>query len=93
MQYVVSDAEGYINVSEVPFSEDSLVSDDAFIIDCSDDLFVWVGKNSTTAEKRESMQISYRFLEELGRLETTRVHRIKEGQEHKSEIYLNVFHS
>lgn len=76
---------------EVPWSRSSLVSDDVFIVDCGEDLYVWVGKGSTTAEREQSMLISHSFLEELGRTETTRIHRVKEGQEGKLEQFLAEF--
>merc|ERR1712029_1181080 len=89
--YVVLEADGYVDAEEVLMSKSNLASDHVFIVDCGHDLYVWVGKASTNAERGQSMLISYSFLEELGRSETTRVHRVKEGQEHQCQHFLPQF--
>ena len=63
MQYAVSDAiTGDITVQEVPFSEDTLDSDDVFLIDCVNHLYVWIGSGATAQEKEQSMIIAEEFL-------------------------------
>ena len=72
-------------------SIETLASDDVFIADCGSDLYIWVGEDSSSEQKEQSMMIAYGFLRELERSETTRVHRIKEGEEHRNESFLAEF--
>ena len=90
MQYAVSDAiTGDITVQEVPFSEDTLDSDEVFLIDCVNHLYVWIGSGATAQEKEQSMIIAEEFLKELERSGTTSMTRIKQGQEYKYQCFLD----
>ena len=90
--YVVSESGGPVKVTEVPFSRSSLASNDVFIIDTmKDDAFVWIGKDSSSAEKHQSMLISYRYLKAMDRYDSTCVTRVLEGQEDRCTPFLEVF--
>lgn len=91
MQYVVSDASGSTKVKEVPLDRSGLVSDDVCIVDVGRDVYVWIGKGSTAAEKQQSMIISNRYLKALGRSDETRVTRVMEGQEKRCSSFVKVF--
>ena len=90
--YTVSESGGPVKVTEVPFSRSSLASNDVFIIDTmKDDAFVWIGKDSSFAEKHQSMLISYRYLKAMDRYDSTCVTRVLEGQEDRCTPFLEVF--
>jgi len=89
--YVVSDSSGRTNVKEVPLGKSSLVSDDVCIVDAGKDVYIWIGKGSTVAEKQQSMVISNRYLKLLGRSNEARITRVMEGQEKRCHPFLKVF--
>ena len=72
-------------------AKSSLVSDDVCIVDVGDNAYVWIGEGSTKAEKQQAMMISYSYLEEMGRLDSTCVTRVMEGQEARCPQFLAVF--
>merc|ERR1711862_71687 len=89
--YVVSDASGSTKVKEVPLKKSGLVSDDVCIVDVGDNVYIWVGKGSTVAERQQSMLISNRYLKSLGRSSETNITRVMEGQETRCRPFLKVF--
>ena len=89
--YIVSDTSGPVKVTEVPFSRRSLTSNDVFIIDTIKDVHVWIGKDSSSAEKHQAMLISYRYLKAMGRYDSTCVTRVLEDQEDRCTPFLEVF--
>lgn len=48
----LSDANGELELTEVPYKKETLCSDDTFLIDRGDNIFVWVGTKASPAEKK-----------------------------------------
>ena len=88
--FSVSDADGSVQVKEVPLSKESLQSSDVFIIDTGEQCFVWIGNESTPDEKQQAIIIAFRYLQQMDRHDWTLVTRV-EGQEARCKPFLGVF--
>jgi len=62
-------------------SKADLVSDEVFILDSGTQLWTWVGKQSTTQERKDAMKKAMHFLKVTNRPKTTPVVRVSEGGE------------
>ncbi|KAL9188827.1 hypothetical protein ACHAXT_007205 [Thalassiosira profunda] len=89
--YHISDESGIVKMKEVPLSSDSLASDDVCIVDAGSDVYMWIGKGSNLSEKQQAMLISYRYVMQMGRLESTNITRVLEGQEGRCPGFSAVF--
>lgn len=83
----ISDAKGELEYTEVArgagkLTKDLLDPDDVFIVDITSNLFVWVGKGATKAEKREGMVYAGKYLSAKGR-NACPVMRVSDGFEPK----------
>jgi len=94
----VSDSAGDLTTEEVPrnekghYTRDMLKSEDAFILDAGSQIFVWVGKGASKAERKESMVLAGRFIEQEGRPFSTPVERVAEsGETSMFKSYFHVF--
>jgi len=88
----VSDASGSLKVEEVEFKFASLQTDDVFIVDALDNIFVWIGKGATPQEKRSGVQIAQSYLnDQPDRNKATPIVRIHQGNE--IDDLMNVFKS
>lgn len=58
-----------------------LVSDDCFILDADSEIFVWVGKGATPAERKESMIYAQKYLTEKKKPSHTPITRVVENAE------------
>ncbi len=67
--------------AEVPLSRDSLKSDDVFILDTWDDIFVWRGKNASAREKFDATIIARQY--DAERVGVQEIELIEEGNEPK----------
>lgn len=55
---------GHFKVKEIfNFTQDDLTTEDVFVLDCSQEIFVWIGCHSNIESKQESLVIGQRFLE------------------------------
>jgi len=82
----LSDATGQLKLTEVAtgsFKKTHLKSDDVFIVDLGNELFVWVGKGASKKEKALAIQYATLYLKHVGRQHGTPVVRIAEGSEPK----------
>lgn len=70
-----------IEIKEVPISKSSLNSDDAFVIDGWDTLYVWVGKKAQVGEKMAADRLARKF--DVDRKRKPIVYTIYEGDEPK----------
>jgi len=80
----VSDATGQLSFSKVAsgsFKRDQLVSDDAFVVDNGEEVFAWIGKGASAAEKSQALNFATRYLSENNLPVWTPVTRILEGAE------------
>ncbi|TFF92187.1 hypothetical protein EU545_01720 [Candidatus Thorarchaeota archaeon] len=73
--------------AEVPFSRDSLKSDDVFILDTWDDIYIWRGREATAREKFDATIIARGY--DAERVGVQDVELIEEGLE--TEEFLSAF--
>ncbi|KAL6843762.1 hypothetical protein ACP4OV_026333 [Aristida adscensionis] len=56
-------AKGNVKVKEIHhFTQDDLMTEDIFVLDCHSDIFVWVGQEVDTKVKSQAMDIGEKFL-------------------------------
>jgi len=83
--YHVSDETGEMKVEEVArgdvLDRGMLLSDDCFILDLGNEVFVWCGGGANKNELKESMVMAVQFLTQSGRPMYTPVIRVIEGHE------------
>lgn len=79
-----SNATGVFDVSEIcNFTQEDLLDEDVFLLDCFTTVFVWVGSQSNDTEKRLAVETAQRFIIEAtdGRDQDTPIMRITAGNE------------
>lgn len=82
--YRVSDSSGKLSTAEItekPLKKEHLDTNDAFILDTGNGIFVWVGKNANQEERLHSMRIGVDFIKTKGYPNATPVTRLVEGGE------------
>jgi len=82
----VSDASGKLTMTEVAsgsFSKTSLDSNDVFICDTEDIIFIWVGKKASKEERGQAFKVANEYLVQSSRPFTTPVIRVVEGANNK----------
>ncbi|XP_022729474.1 villin-4-like [Durio zibethinus] len=58
-------SKGNLKVMEIyNFTQDDLMTEDIFILDCHSDIFVWVGQQVDTKNKLQALTIGEKFLEQ-----------------------------
>ena len=65
--FQLSDASGELVLKPVKLTKDSLTTDDVFIVDLGIELMIWIGKNSTTNEKKSSLGFAQQHLQDNNR--------------------------
>lgn len=70
-----------IEITEVPISKKSLVSDDAFVIDGHDQLYVWFGKECQVGERMAADRLARKF--DVDRKRVPILYTVYEGEEPK----------
>jgi len=79
-----SNAHGFFKAEEVcNYSQDDLISDDVFILDCFVEVYVWVGHESLKEEQAKAIKTALEFVAEAedGRDADTPCLRVTEGEE------------
>jgi len=62
----VSNSSGYTYMKAVPaFNQQSLMTEDVYILDCYHEIFVWVGATSNKFEKRGAYSNAAKYIEAL----------------------------
>jgi gelsolin len=82
----VSDASGDMQCTEVAegtVKRDLLDSDDVFIFDCVAEVFVWIGKGSTKAERQQGIGFAQKYLKSAKRPDWLPIVRVLEGGENE----------
>ncbi|CAB3396625.1 unnamed protein product [Caenorhabditis bovis] len=82
--FQVSDESGMLHVEEiVNFTQEDLDGDDVMILDALNLIYVWVGANANTNEKKEALNTAKKYLEKgkLPRHAKTSIETIYQGQE------------
>jgi len=82
--YRISDASGQMQTTKVAsglLKRKMLDKDDVFLLDTGSELFVWVGKGATKAERRKGMKYGVKYLKKKGRPNWTPITRVPGGGE------------
>ncbi|PRP87567.1 hypothetical protein PROFUN_04594 [Planoprotostelium fungivorum] len=81
----VSDSTGSLEFTEVAvgseISKSLLNSDDVFILDNGEEVFAWIGKNSSKDEKRTALDFAHKYVMDHNLPEHTPISRLVEGGE------------
>jgi len=82
----VSDASGSVEFTPVDLpggklTKSLLNSDDVFIVDTGNKLYVWVGKGASKEERKESMLRAMSYISENGYANNTPIERVADGGE------------
>jgi len=92
--YQISDADGKLSCCEVGrgrLLQSMLQSKDVMMLVAHNELFLWVGNASSTAEARSCYQLAIDFLKVNQRPMDTPIHLFKEGQTIRNERWLAAF--
>lgn len=87
----VSDASGKVEMSEVKkgsVTQDDLSSDDVFLVDNGLQVFVYVGANASSAEKRNGFPYAHKYIQENNKKPFIHVTVVKEGQNSELQTLL-----
>ncbi len=79
---IIQKADGTIQTKEIPIKYKNLKSNDAFVIDAYDEIYVWIGKKSQVKEKYEAGKIARAL--DVERKRRPVVFTIEEDQEPKN---------
>ena len=63
--FKLSDAEGQLTMTEVPFAKTSLDTNDTFLIDNGKMIYIWCGKKSSKQEKRLGIPYAQKYKESV----------------------------
>jgi Vesicle coat complex COPII, subunit SEC24/subunit SFB2/subunit SFB3 len=85
--YCLSDKDSFIKIEERTALLENLETDDVFLVDTGDVLYVWVGKGSTLREQSQAMLLAQKHIHALGRDAKTNVVRVLEGQENRIHAF------
>jgi len=78
----LSDETGRMLFREVtPYGQDKLDTNDAFIIDAGDAIFIWVGKNASEEERKQGLAYATDYMFKNNKPKWLPVARFKEGGE------------
>ena len=76
----LSDSSGKLTMTEVtPVSSKSLKSEDVFILDIGDQVYVWIGLGASKDERGKSLQYATEYLVQHKRPTTLPITRVLEG--------------
>ncbi|XP_072269049.1 scinderin-like [Pyxicephalus adspersus] len=83
--HMVSDASGSMKISvvsgESPFSMSMLLTEECFILDAGDKIFVWKGKQSNNEEKKTALKTAESFIKQMNYSSNTQIIVLPEGGE------------
>jgi len=83
--YQLSDAGGKLEFNKIAeasrVTKDKLDTKDVFVLDIGIEIFVWIGKGASAAEKKEAMVVGTKYLAEHKRPNWLPITRIPEGAE------------
>jgi gelsolin len=86
--FKVSDASGKLEMTKQPDGDigkkASLKSEDVFILDVGDQIFVWTGKGASDAEKANGLGYATKYISDNKRPKHTAITCVKEGSESQS---------
>jgi gelsolin len=76
----LSDEKGKFELSDVPYSKDSLHSNDSFLIDRGDALIIWIGKDASKKEKRYARLYANKYISSENRTKGLPIYVTVEGK-------------
>jgi hypothetical protein len=79
----------FTKVAEGKVGKSMLNSKDVFIFDAGPEVFVWIGKNSTKAERKTALQYAADYLKQHNRPQTLPITRVYE--EGETEVFFTYF--
>lgn len=84
--FKISDATGQMEFSELTPSDgkltkDMLVTEDVFLVQGLSKLFIWIGKRSAPAEKKEATLMAVQYIKDNRLPPSTAIERVSEGNE------------
>lgn len=79
----LSDEKGKFELSDVPYSKDSLSSKDSFLIDRGDALIIWIGKDASKNEKRYARLYANKYISKENRTKGLPIYVTVEGKKNK----------
>ncbi len=92
----VSNATGSLELTEVterPLRKDHLDTNDTFILELPDQIYVWVGKHSNLEEKKNGMRYAKDFIEQKNKPKNTKICRLPEfGEDVHFKSFFNGFY-
>jgi len=81
----LSDTAGTVSFAEIAtgtsINKSLLTSDDVYILDNGEEIFVWIGKSASVAEKKSAMDFAQKYLVEHNLPPYTPITRLVEGGE------------
>jgi len=89
----LSDASGKLTITPVAtgkLAKSQLDNKDVFIVDVGNEVFVWVGKGASPAEKKNGLQYAHDYLKEHKRPLELPITRVLDGQD--NEVFDAAFH-
>lgn len=75
----LSDEGGELKMTEVEYSKASLKSEDSFLIDRGDSIFIWLGKGSSPEERKFALPYAQKYLKKFKRPAAVPILSIHEG--------------
>ena len=79
----LSDENGKFEMSEVPYSKDSLSTKDSFLIDRGDSLIIWIGKEASKKEKKFARFYAKKYIKQEKRSDQLPILVTNEGKNNK----------
>lgn len=76
----LSDESGKLELSEVPYSKDSLKHEDSFLIDRGDAIIIWTGSSASQKEKRFARVYAQKYMSTENRNSLMPIYVISEGK-------------
>ncbi|XP_063695130.1 villin-1-like isoform X1 [Bolinopsis microptera] len=81
----VSNAKGYIAIEEIAdFAQEDLIEEDVIILDCSDEVFVWIGAGANEDERSHGLELATEYItsDPTGRdPDAVTIYQIRQGHE------------
>mgnify|MGYP000367757218 FL=1 len=94
--YKLSDESGKLMFTEVArgdVNSGMLDSNDVFVLDTTEQLFVWIGQNSSETERRKAFETAEKYLSSMERPFSTPVTVFREGQAINNRIWNQIMSS
>lgn len=80
-------------ITERPLRKDHLDTNDSYILELSNKIYVWIGKKANLEEKQNAMRYAKEFIEQKGKPSNTKISRIPEfGEDVHFKSFFNGFY-